>query len=89
MIYLIQGAVIGLIGAVIGLIGGKLAIEGLRRIPVQVEGLIKAEGLLMSENPKQYITAFVAAMIVVTLAAMYPARRAARFDPVEVIRGAH
>jgi len=88
-IYLIQGAMIGLIGAVIGLIGGKLAIEGLRRIPVQVEGLIKAEGLLMSENPRQYITAFIASMIVVTLAAMYPARRAAKFDPVEVIRGAH
>jgi ABC-type lipoprotein release transport system permease subunit len=64
-------------------------VEGLRRIPVQVEGLIKAEGLLMSENPRQYITAFIAAMIVVTLAAVYPARRAAKFDPVEVIRGAH
>src|SRR2546423_876904 len=55
----------------------------------QVQGLIKAEGLLMSESPKQYVMAFVSSMIVVTLAAMYPARRAARYDPVEVIRGAH
>jgi len=88
-IYLIQGSVIGLIGSSLGLASGKIAIEILRRIPVPVEGLIKTEGLLMSESPKQYITAFIAAMIVVTLAAMYPARRAAKFDPVEVIRGAH
>src|SRR5881394_2753771 len=78
-IYLMQGAVIGLVGSIIGLIGGKLTVEGLRRIPVLVEGLIKAEGLLMSESPRQYIMAFVSSMIVVTLAAMYPARRAASY----------
>ena len=88
-IYVIQGLVIGLIGSSIGLIMGRLTIAGLRKIPVNVEGLVKSEGLLMSERPSQYVTAFVAAMIIVTLAAMYPARRAAKYDPVEVIRGAH
>jgi lipoprotein-releasing system permease protein len=88
-VYLAQGLVIGLIGAVIGTVLGKLAIEGLRRLPIRMEGLVKVEGLLMSEHRDQYIIAFVAAVVVTMLAAVYPARRAARYDPVEVIRGAH
>ena len=54
LIYLFQGLVIGLIGSIVGLIFGKLAIEGLRRLPIQMEGLVKTEGLLMSEHASQY-----------------------------------
>jgi lipoprotein-releasing system permease protein len=89
LIYLFQGMVIGLIGALLGVTLGKLAVEGLRRLPITVEGLVKSEGLLMSENVGMYVQAFFASILVTMFAAVYPARRAAKYDPVEVIRGAH
>lgn len=88
-IYVVQGLVIGLIGSGLGLALGKAGIELLRRLPIRMEGLVKSEGLLMSESGGMYLQAFAGAMLVVLLAAVYPARRAATYDPVEVIRGAH
>lgn len=88
-IYVFQGVVIGIIGTTLGLILGKLSVEGLRRLPIQVEGLVKSDGLLMSEHTSTYVMAFVGSLVIVLLAAVYPAYRAAKYDPVEVIRGAH
>ena len=39
------------------------AIETLRRLPISFEGLVKVEGLLMSEHAYQYYWAFFSAMI--------------------------
>jgi lipoprotein-releasing system permease protein len=89
LIFLEQGIVIGLIGAVLGLAGGKIAISLLGMIPVKTEGLVSSERLLLADEPGHYAIALVASLIAVLIAAVYPARRAAKADPVQVIRGAH
>jgi len=89
LIYVIQGLLIGLIGTVLGEICGRVGVSALRRLPIKIEGLIKTEGILMSDSRSLYLWAFVTSMVIVLLAAVYPARRAAKYDPVEVIRGAH
>lgn len=89
LLFLNQGLVIGLVGATLGMGLGKLTIMGLARLPIKMHGMITTEGLLMSESRHAYILAFAASIVVVMLASVYPARRAARYDPVEVIRGAH
>ena len=72
LVYVFQGLVIGIIGSIVGLIFGKLGVEALRRVPIQMEGLVKAEGLLMAEHTKHYVMAFVSAIIIaLTNAAMY------------------
>lgn len=88
-IYLLQGVAIALVGGVLGLGVAKLAVEGLRRVPVKLEGLVRAEGLLMSDSPGIYVTAILMSTAIVLIAAVFPARRAAKYDPVTVIRGAH
>jgi len=88
-VFIIQGCAIGVTGAVLGMGLAKLTILAIKQLKFPVEGLVKAQGILMAERREDYVVAFVCAMVITLVAAVLPANRAARFDPVEVLRGRH
>jgi lipoprotein-releasing system permease protein len=54
----------------------------------EIEGFVRAERFRLDFSFANYLIAGAAAGAAATLAAFLPARRAARVDPVEIIRGA-
>ncbi|MEI7767068.1 MAG: ABC transporter permease [Phycisphaerae bacterium] len=87
--FLLQGLMIGVVGAVLGTGLARSIIYIIRQFKFPVEGLVKAQGILMHENLRDYIVAACAAVVITMLAAYLPSSRAARFNPVDILRGRH
>jgi len=84
-IFLLQGFLVGLLGSVVGCAMGSLLVWGLTLIPG--ENATAPGRLFPAELEVAYLVQAVAAALVVgMLAGLAPARRAARMDPMEVIR---
>jgi lipoprotein-releasing system permease protein len=83
-IFLTQSIVIGLVGGVIGMALGWLVSDVVNHVPFNVAGLAT---LPMTYNPKDYILAFSFGLITTFVAGYLPSRKAARIDPVTIIRG--
>lgn len=83
-VFLLQGGIVGMVGAVFGsLLGAGLAI-GFTHIARTADGSPLFPAQLDSEL---FISTAIIAFLVGVLAALMPALRAARLDPVEAIRG--
>lgn len=87
-IFIIQGIIIGIIGTIIGSIGGMLAIYlqetyKIVRLPGDV---YQIDSLPMSFVFSDFILVIVSALGISFLATIYPALRASKLDPVEILR---
>lgn len=83
-VFLIQGGIVGLIGAVLGNVLGFAIVNVLARVLRNADG----SPLFSPEfAPVTFLSGVVIALAVGVVAAVAPARRAARLDPVAAIRG--
>jgi lipoprotein-releasing system permease protein len=87
-LFLIQGLVAGLLGAALGCLLGAAMIEGLAQVRFTVDTPAGQDRFVLARDWRIYLAGSVFALLSAGIAAVIPARRAARLDPVQVVRGA-
>lgn len=87
-IFLYEGLLMGFGGSVLGWGLGYGLSTVLASIPFEVEAFTEITSLPILYSPLHYAAAGAAAMIAAAIAGYLPARRAARLNPVDIIRGA-
>ncbi|MGD1842982.1 MAG: ABC transporter permease [Thermonemataceae bacterium] len=85
-IFLIQAISIGLMGAASGLLIGFLLSLWIDGIPFETGGVLSVDTFPVNYDIKYYLIGLVFGLLTTGLAGYFPARKAAKIDPVEIIR---
>lgn len=85
--FFLEGTGIGIAGVFTGCVLGYYLAVAVGKLPIPMKGLIQAEHLTINNDPRLYVIAGIAALIVTVVASVLPALRAGKLDPVETLRG--
>ena len=85
-IFVAEGVVLAAIGIVAGWALGLVLLGILGSLEFPIAGQV--ETLALDRRPRQFLIAGAASLISAVVAAWLPARKAARVDPVDILRGA-
>lgn len=86
LIFLLQGFTIGTFGVIVGSVAAYLLQEYLESVEIDLEGLLRAKGFILDRSYWYYVGGALFALAFSWFASVYPARRAAKLDPVEIFR---
>ena len=86
-IFIIEGLIAGLVGSVLGWLLGYAIVEFLASLRFPIEGFVRGEGFFLYRTPAHYAIGAAVATTSAVFAAWLPARRAARLNPVDIVRG--
>ena len=86
-IFIWLGAIVLVIGTIGGWGLGAGVTYGVSKMPIRIRGIFSADSFQVSWNIWHYVVATITAAVVVMTAAVIPARRAARLEPGDIIRG--
>jgi lipoprotein-releasing system permease protein len=86
-IFLWQAAAVLSIGALLGCGLGAAITYGVSTMKINIKGIFATERFLVDWSPWHYVSAVSISVVMVMAASLIPARRAARLEPGDVIRG--
>lgn len=89
-LFVLEGVIVGLIGAVIGAVLAIGTTNLMASIPTQsTQGVVRQTGFAMAQSPYYYLIAVFLTVTISTIAATIPSRKAAKLEPVQVLRDAN
>ena len=86
-IFLWLGAIVLVVGTIGGWMLGAGVTYGVSKVPIRIRGIFSADSFQVYWSIWHYVVATISAAVVVMTAALIPARRAARLEPGDIIRG--
>ncbi len=86
-IFMVEAIFIGFSGGIMGLILGFITSYIVSKIEVTLSGLVTLDHLTINFDPNFYAVGFVFAICTTALAGYFPALKASKVDPVDIIRG--
>jgi lipoprotein-releasing system permease protein len=86
-IFISLSLIIGITGGVFGLIFGYIFSSIIDILPFNTAALPTVKTYPINYNPLFYIIGIVFALFTTTIAGLFPALKASKVDPVEIIRG--
>jgi lipoprotein-releasing system permease protein len=86
-VFVVEGLILGLGGSVFGLLLGAVFMYGLGRIELRVPGATEPIAMPIDWGWYQFVIAAAFAIGAALIAALLPARKGARVNPAEILRG--
>jgi lipoprotein-releasing system permease protein len=86
-IFLWQATIVLVIGSVTGCLLGAGITYGVEHVPIRIRGIFATDTFIVAWSIWHYVAAVLTAVVMVMVASLVPARRAARLEPGDVIRG--
>jgi lipoprotein-releasing system permease protein len=86
-IFLWQAGIVLAIGAAIGALFGAGVTWLVGQVPLPINGIFKTDRFIVTWDVNHYLGAIATAVVMVMVASLIPARRAARLEPGDIVRG--
>lgn len=86
-VFLYQGAFLGGVGCTLGVALGALATFLVEKLPIKIRGIFSTDHFVVSWDVWHYLLAVALALLAVVIATVWPAQRASKLAPAEILRG--